>query len=410
MIFATSLVFSRDGRTLFASGYHQNIRSWNVSDPVEVQAWAGHSAGVNRLAIAPDGAAFASASEDGTGRLWHPNTREPLSAVSPREAFTTVVGSQAPGLLEGEQESVWAVAVSPDQDHAAVAKPRHLFLCDLETGTLRTNVPVASLFPGATPVPVSLTYSPDGARLAVGTDDGRVVLFDALALHPLQAPRRLHGNQISHIAFALNGSLLVTGGGFGTGVKLTDPESGRVHAEFAANEGFFPMQPVAVFPDGKRLATGSPEGWVRIWDVPSRRLLASSPEKVGLVTDLAFSPDGKWLAISDARRTIFLWDLHARHRWRKLIGHTGVAIKLAFSPDARTLASGGMDHTIRLWHPDIDREVAILTEHTEWIEALGFACDGNALLSGSRDGTLLLWRALSFEQIQAQNHRGVLRR
>jgi len=82
---------------------------------------------------------------------------------------------------------------------------------------------------------------------------------------------------------------------------------------------------------------------------------------------------------------------------------------LAFSPEG-TLASGSTDHTIRLWHPELDQEAVILTEHTAWVLCLGFAEHGNALISGSMDGTLRIWRALSPQQIAAQERSSVLSR
>ena len=67
------------------------------------------------------------------------------------------------------------------------------------------------------------------------------------------------------------------------------------------------MQALAVTRDGQQLATGSPEGPVRVWDIASHRLLASSPWKVRFVNDLAFSPDGKLLAVVELPGAIILW-------------------------------------------------------------------------------------------------------
>jgi WD40 repeat protein/serine/threonine protein kinase/class 3 adenylate cyclase len=400
-IAVTSVAFTPDGQTLFTSGYDQTIRSWKVEDPTQVKAWPGHSAGVNRLAIAPDGRSFASASDDGTARLWTLPTAEFASAVPPQEEFTTLFPPQDTPSAEREQLIIFALAVSPAQDRAAAAENHRLILCDLGTGTVLTKVAATNIFPGKTPGFGGLTFSPDGRELAVGSEDGRVAFLDAVALRPLRASIKLHNSQITHIAYALNGSVLIAGGGFGNGINLTEVASGRMITNLSGVISL-PLQPLAVSRDGLRLATGSPEGRVHVWDIAGRRVVASSPQTVRFLISMAFSPEGRLLAFGDHRGAIFLWDLSGQRPLPKLIGHAGEALTLTFSPDGRTLASAGMDHTIRLWHPEIDQEVAILKGHSEWVWCVAFGDHGNALLSGSRDGTLKLWRALSFEQIESQ--------
>jgi len=211
---------------------------------------------------------------------------------------------------------------------------------------------------------------------------------------------------VTHLAYALNGTTLVTGGGLGTGIKLTDVASGRTIAQFSGVVSL-PLQPLAVSRDGQRLAAGSPEGRVQVWNLRERRVVASSPQSVRFLVSVAFSPDDRRLAYGDHQGAIFLWEIGGeRGPLPKLIGHAGDAHALAFSPDGRTLASGGMDHTIRLWHPEIDQEVAILKGHSGWVWCLAFAEHGNALLSGSADGTLKVWRALSPEEISSQDRSG----
>ncbi len=402
-IHVNSVAFTPDGRTLFAGSLDQNIRSWNVEEPAQTDLLPGHSAAVNQLVIAPDGRSLASASDDGTGRLWSLQTADFASSLPPCEEFTTLFPPRDMPSPQREQLVIFGVAVSPAQDRAVAAENYSLILCDLGTGTILAHVAMTDVFKVGDPGWGfgRLTFSPDGRELAVGSSDGRVAFLDADTLERVKEPLKLHDGLITHIAYALNGTVMVTGGGFGTGIKLTDVASGRMIANFSGVVGSSPMQPLAVSRDGRRLATGSPEGWVHVWDIAQHRVVASSPQKVRFLDSVVFSPDSELLAFADERGVIFLWDLRGQRPLRKLVGHAGAVNILVFSPDGCTLASGGMDHTIRLWHPEIDQEVAILTGHAGWVWCVAFAEHGNAILSGSRDGTLRLWRAMSFAEIAA---------
>jgi WD40 repeat protein len=230
--------------------------------------------------------------------------------------------------------------------------------------------------------------------IAVGSGSGAVAFLDAGTLRPIGSPVNLHTAFVWSIGFGLDGRVLATSGALGAMVKLTDVASRSLWREpIRGLEGSFPPQPMAVSPDGRRLATGSPEQLVRVWDISSGRLVASSPERVRFLHALAFSPDGDLVAYSDERGSVFLWDTSGLRSLRRLVARDAPANTLAFSPDGRTLASGHMDHTIRLWHPDIDQEVAVLDGHAGWVWSLAFAEHGNALVSSSRDGTVRIWRA-----------------
>jgi WD40 repeat protein len=92
---------------------------------------------------------------------------------------------------------------------------------------------------------------------------------------------------------------------------------------------------VAISPDGKTLATGSgtfdnDRGWldgeIRLWDVASRRELATLRGHRRLVVCLAFSPDGRTLASGAEDDLVKLWDVTSRQETASFRGHADPAV------------------------------------------------------------------------------------
>jgi WD40 repeat protein len=69
----------------------------------------------------------------------------------------------------------------------------------------------------------------------------------------------------------------------------------------------------------------------------------------GLVEGLACSPDGRRLATGSEDRTIKLWDTTTGEEVFTLRGHTAGVLCVAFSPDGQRIASGGYDRTVKVW-------------------------------------------------------------
>ena len=77
---------------------------------------------------------------------------------------------------------------------------------------------------------------------------------------------------------------------------------------------------VAFSPDGTRIASGSVDKTVRIWDSETGNLVAGPFEgHSGGVSSVAFSPDGTCIASGSSDKTVRIWDVHsdpASHRER----------------------------------------------------------------------------------------------
>jgi WD40 repeat protein len=105
---------------------------------------------------------------------------------------------------------------------------------------------------------------------------------------------------------------------------------------------------VAFSPDGKRLATASSDGVVKIWDVANRSLERQLTYDTWL-RPLDFSPDGSRLAIGLGNGQIRLWDTANWQELAVLKGHNSFTFHLEFSPDGQHITSAGDDGTVRLW-------------------------------------------------------------
>src|SRR5262245_14563223 len=85
-----------------------------------------------------------------------------------------------------------------------------------------------------------------------------------------------------------------------------------------------PVWSVAFAPDGKRLASGSEDSSIQLWEVESGQLQRTLTGHSGPVLSVAFAPDGKRLASGSSDGSIQLWEVESGQLQRTLTGHSGV--------------------------------------------------------------------------------------
>lgn len=154
--------------------------------------------------------------------------------------------------------------------------------------------------------------------------------------------------------------------------------------------------------DGRRLAIGSRDGIVQLWEVNAGKQVATvkTPDTIYSLTS---SPCGNMIA-AGIRKNIYLWDTEELELIRTIKQPTGESDpnSLAFSPCGKYLASGtwwegGMEKmAIRLWDVGTGENIHSFKGHSTDIQSLTFSPDGTLLASGSYDGTILLWDLKSF--------------
>jgi hypothetical protein len=102
------------------------------------------------------------------------------------------------------------------------------------------------------------------------------------------------------------------------------------------------------------------------------------------VWSVAFSPDGARLASGSDDGTVRLWDTATGEPAATLTGHTSRVWSVAFSPDGARLASGSTDSTVRLWDTATGRQLgAMIATRGGWAVLLP---DGSYKFDGDTAG------------------------
>jgi WD40 repeat protein len=255
-----SVAFSPDGLTLASAG-DRTVQLWRVSDGGLLATMTGHSGLVTSVAFTPDGQVLASGSEDNSVCLWRPSDGALVASLS------------HPKTRPFDGNEVDSLAVSPDgRLLAAGAGDGRVSLWRLsdrlEVGVLD---PVAGVRSAASstmnPRAVgAVAFSPDGATLAAGSNDGKIRLW-RVADGTIQATLVGRQTRVGSVAFSPDGRFLAAGArddqvapssADGT-VRLWRLDDGAPLRTIVARS----VHLVAFSPDGRLLATGG--GAFRLW-------------------------------------------------------------------------------------------------------------------------------------------------
>ncbi|HZO13699.1 MAG TPA: protein kinase [Polyangiaceae bacterium] len=161
---------------------------------------------------------------------------------------------------------------------------------------------------------------------------------------------------------------------------------------------------VAMTPDGRRIATSSLDGTIRIWDVTRGTLeRVLEADKSGM-HGVAFGDGGKLLAAGGYDHTVRVWNLEGDKPPRVLRGHEAAVRGVAFSPDARLVASAGTDRVVRVWDLATGKTRFELRGHERETYGVAFSPDGRILAASGYDGTLRLWTVANGKPLRTMRH------
>ncbi|WP_411132975.1 NB-ARC domain-containing protein [Streptomyces sp. C10] len=385
----------------------------------------GHTNAVRAVAIAPDDTWIATASDDGTVRIWD------------------VASGNCTATLSGHTDSVHAVAIAPDGTWIATASPdKTIRTWDVASGNCTAML--------VHPCPMrAVGIAPDGTWVASAGDDGVVRLID-ITSGQCTATLSGHTAAVHSVAISPDGTWIVSASP-DEGVRIWNTSTGTCTGTLP--DHILHVRAVAIAPDSTWFVTGGDSG-VAIWGGAARRTCKAFLTGRN-TTSIAIAPHGRWLAIADRYGVVQVWNIPEGQRFATdedrppgvweigtsshagtLTGHVGgvlsVAIAtgggwlatsgedmsvhirdsavrghmpgapprastytpcLAIAPDGRWLAAGSGNGAVQLWDIASAACAATVTgtRHSDWIVAVAVSPDGTWIASGGADGSVRIW-------------------
>lgn len=212
-----------------------------------------------------------------------------------------------------------------------------------ENGTIETSL-LRTLKPHGTPV-IVLAVDRTSTLLATGGTDGTIKVWDIMGgyvTHTFRGPSVL----VSALHF------------FEVAARSQDTaQSRKTRKTSKAQEDSEDDSEETVSTTNFRLASGSQDGKVRIWDLHKRTCIANLDSHVSDVRGLDYSPEQQCLVTGARDKTLIWWDSKS-WKIRKVVPTLELVEGAGFIEDGKLTYSASASGCVRWWDTDTGRQVS----------------------------------------------------
>jgi WD40 repeat protein len=348
---------------------------------------------------------------------------------------------------EGYRSNAWRLLQEAQQLETPVKDPNQL--CQEALACMGDSVGLAPViwsdFPGKVN---AISLHPNGGLLAIGLDDGTVLLRDIRTGQAL-APLKPQASPVTALAFAPDGAELVSGYGNGTihvwlakadgEWRLARTILGQPKVAALIPTAAFPffvphlvlpsVNSIALTPDSKQLAASlfyilgthsSLPFTIARWSVGdgTQTSWLESSHALEQISNPAFSPDGQLMSVCYLRYVghepslqvqhgILVWDLNQRGEPLDLSLNLGIVHQTIFSPDGKLLACA-CDEGLALLDTGTYQWQAFPQAERTW--SVAFSPDSHLLaITNGLLGQVRLWNVTNHRETAVLPHPGMFK-
>lgn len=277
----TALAFSQDGSELYVGGYHE-LTVWNPADGKLIRRLKNVGQRTYGLSLSPDGELLA-------------------------------VACGAPGRL-GETR---------------------LFNS--------TDGELVNVLGSTSDVVLDVVFNPQGDRLAVGSADGVIRIFE-VATGNEQLTITSHSDWVTALTFNSDGSKLASASRDKT-AKVFDAKTGELLVTYSGHAQ--PVRGVAFHPDGSEVYSSGGDNKIHRWKVEDAKKSAD----IGFGGEVFKLPlGGDFLFATSADKTVRQFEAKTHKQLRSFAGHQDWALSVAYHASTERVASGAFDGQVHIWN------------------------------------------------------------
>ncbi len=383
------LEYSPDGKVLAVAEWG-GLTLWDTVTGKPLARPIGRNAYVHALAFAPVGKTLALVAGDfpsGKGirnlneESWHVRLIEIPSGKEIRHFAPQKIATKS-------------LAFTADGKLLAIGgEEGEVLLCDPATGAVRGRCL------GARQPVVRLAFSANGRRLAAGYrngiqvwDIGRPNAAGEVALKESSQPDKDKFDAPLALGFTADERSLIAVDVDGH-CRTWDAATGKLRVQFPdPKDHFLDLKAAALSRDGARvvLAGNYVENWPAVLETATGKEVTHGPARGPHPRALQFSPDGNTLAAYAGGETLRFWDARTGKELNRAAGHTGLIRGVDLSADGRTAVTSANDCTAAVWDARTGERRHVL-EHPYEPYAVALAPDGKSLVTGASDGWVRFW-------------------